>query len=95
MKKSKKQAVVEESIITVLTKAGWKKTVKGEAFGKAEMEHSNSSVTLEVAPSWKPGWLNFSVYDRSEQGSDFTFHCPKAARTAGRNSVLSGQDNVR
>src|SRR5262245_16324706 len=75
-KKSKKQQALEESIIKTLTDAGWKKTTKGETFGKADMAYDNGSVTLEVETSWKPGWVNLSIYDRSGDGSDFSMNCP-------------------
>ena len=80
-------------IIKTLTDAGWKKTVKGEALGKADMQYDNGSVTLEVEQASDPGWLDLSVFDRSEDGSDFSLNCSGKLNEV-LATIISFQDKV-
>lgn len=89
----KPQQPDDAQIIKTLTEAGWKKTLKAETVGKAEMEYDNGSVTLVVEPGSDPGWLDLSVFDRSDQGSDFSLDC-KEKFTEALTTIISFQDKI-
>jgi hypothetical protein len=80
-------------IIKTLSEAGWKKTVKAESLGKAEMEYNNGSFTLVVEQGSDPGWLDLSVFDSSDQGSDFSLDC-KGRISEVLKTIVSFQDKI-
>lgn len=94
MSNNQEQQHAEDAvIIKTLSEAGWKKTVKGEAVGKADMEYDNGSVTLVVERGSDPGWLDLSVFDRSEEGSDFSLNCPGKLNEV-LVAIISFQDKI-
>jgi hypothetical protein len=62
------------TITEVLTKAGWKKTPKGEVQERANLGYKNRSVTISVEQGSKSGWLTLSIYEKPTLGSDFELH---------------------
>ena len=63
-------------IIKRLSAAGWHQTIKGEALGRAELEYDNGKISLLVDQGAEHGWLDLSIYDESDEGSDFSLQCP-------------------
>jgi len=90
---AEKQKEFEALLIKTLTGAGWKKSVRGEKLGKADMEFNNGEVTLQVHTRSDPGWIIFSIFESPEEGSDFAIRAPNELATV-LNTITSFQNEI-
>jgi len=60
-----KRASAQDTLVEMLTAAGWKKTRKGQIFDKAELEYANNQMHLEVEYGDRNDSLYLTLADRT------------------------------
>lgn len=64
-KRKQKRASSQDTLVEMLTAAGWKKTRKGQLFDKAELEYANNQMHLEIEYGERHDALYLTLADRT------------------------------